>query len=92
MLLIHNILLLLVFYININIYTYIEFEFFGNFSCAVNFGKNVSQFTVLSWHCTEINSHIGLEMLNLIFFSICTGVTHCIKYARSYLHGFDYKN
>ena len=47
--------------------------------------------TVLGWHCTEINSHIGVETLNIIF-SICTGVTHCIKYVRSYLHGFDYRN
>ena len=24
-------------------------------------------------------------------FSVCTGVTHCIKYVRSYLCGFDYR-
>jgi hypothetical protein len=28
--------------------------------------KKVSQFTILSWHCIEINSHIVLEVL--IFF------------------------
>lgn len=27
----------------------------------------------VSWHCTEINSHIGLEMLNLIFFPFVQG-------------------
>ena len=44
--------------------------------------KNYLSCTVLVWHCTEINSHIGLEMFNIIF-SICRGVMHCIKYIRS---------
>jgi hypothetical protein len=47
---------------------------------------------MLSWHYTEINSHIVLETLNLIFFPIGAGVTHYIKYVRSYLYGFDYGN
>lgn len=40
--------------------------------------------------CTDINSHITLGSSNIIF-SICTGITHCIKYARSYLQEFDDK-
>jgi hypothetical protein len=54
---------------------------FGNFSCAVNFGKTVTQITMLSWLCTEINSHIGLATLNLIFF-IYSRVMGCIENVR----------
>lgn len=60
---------------------------FGNFGYAVNFEQ---KFTVLSWHCTETDSCIGVEMLNL-FFSICARITHCIKYIWSYLCGCDKK-
>lgn len=80
------------------LYKYIYNLNFLETSCDVNFGKKTKTTKKkeyptcsVSWHCTEINSHIGLEMLNLIFFSICTGVTHCIKYVWSYLHGFDYR-
>lgn len=37
-----------------------------------------------------INSHIGVETLILLF-SICTGVTHSIKYGRCYLWGSSAK-
>jgi hypothetical protein len=30
--------------------------------------------------------------ITLNFFPICREITHCIKYVRSYLHGFDYRN
>jgi hypothetical protein len=69
-------------------YTYINFVVY--FSCAVNFGKKVSQFIILNWHCTEINSHISLDTLNFIFPFIQKQCT--VLNIQSYLQGFDYRN
>jgi hypothetical protein len=53
---------------------YIRFEFSETLPVPSTLGKKVAQ---LSCHCTEINSHIGLGMVN--FFFHLYGVTH--KYA-----------
>jgi hypothetical protein len=74
-------------YTHIYIHTHIYSEYLEALAVRSTLEK-VSQFTVSSWHCTEINIHIILEILNLIF----SGVMSCIKYVRSYLSGFDYKN
>lgn len=43
--------------------------------------EKVSQCTVLGWNHTEMNSHIGLEMLKVIFpFVRGRGGTPCLKY------------
>lgn len=47
------------------LYKYYNLDFW-KLSCDVSFGKKISTCTV-SLHCTEINSHIGLEMFKLFF-------------------------
>lgn len=66
------------FYITQNLLLSLVFLYTRISKCKifVNFGKSIPVH-LLNWHCTEINSHVGLEMLN-IFFSVCTEVTHLL--------------
>lgn len=65
---------------------------FGNCSYAVKFGKKISQLILLSWHCTETNSHIGLEMLDLFFPFVQALHTVLNLYGLIYLCRFNDKN
>ena len=84
LLLMSNILPLIFLYkfLSISIYIYIQTL------AVLSPMEEASQLYHASWHYTEINSHIGIETVNVIVF-FCTRVMHCIKYVRSYLHESD---
>ena len=66
-------------YIYIYIYIYVTYIIWilGNLSCGL--WTKYLTCTVLCWHCASINSHIGLEMFNIVPPPIYARVTHSLK-------------
>ena len=72
------------------IHTHIYIEFLETSAVLSTRKKNISVYHA-GLALTEINSHIGLEMLNLNL-PICIGVMDRIKCVKSYLCESDYRN